>query len=239
MKRKLFALSRRYRAALRAYLKQGGGPRPSPARRLGEETVALGLETVALARIHQTALAALVLPGSLSATRRRMTRQARIFLVEARLAVKKTLRVGTASTIRLNRQNDRFTQRAAQLATANRRLKQGLSVYKTAEKTFAKRGQRDAQVLQESQNLQKHMRHLTHQLLSAQEVERTKISHELHDEVAQALLGIHVRLLTLKKAAQGNKTHLRKVIASTQRAVKQSIQSINRFAHELNIQQPV
>ena len=232
MKRKLFALSRRYRAALREYLKQGGGPRPSPARRLGEETVALGLETVALARIHQTALAALVLPGSLSATRRRMTRKARIFLVEARLAVKKTLRVGTASTIR-------FTQRAAQLATANRRLKQGLSVYKTAEKTFAKRGQRDAQVLQESQNLQKHMRHLTHQLLSAQEVERTKISHELHDEVAQALLGIHVRLLTLKKAAQGNKTHLRKVIASTQRAVKQSIQSINRFAHELNIQQPV
>ena len=238
MKRKLFALSRRYRAALQAYLKQGGGPCPSPARRLGEETVALGLETVALSRIHQAALATLVLPDSLSATRSRVTRQAEIFLAEARLAIEKTPRAGASSTAQLNRQNKLLTQRAAKLVATNRRLERGLAEHKTAEEAFKKSGRHDAKALQESHQLQKHLRHLTHQLLSAQEVERTKISHELHDEVAQTLLGIHVRLLTLKKAAQGNTAHLRKVIASTQRAVKESIQSINRFVHELDIQQP-
>ena len=149
----------------------------------------------------------------------RMTMQAKVFLAEARRTVEKT-------------------PRAAQLAATNRRLKQGLAEHKAAEKEFKKSGRHDAKVLQESQQLQKHLRHLTHQLLSAQEVERTKISHELHDEVAQTLLGINVRLLTLKKAAQGDTANLRKVIASTQRAVKESIQSINRFAHELNIHQP-
>ena len=48
-----------------------------------------------------------------------------------------------------------------------------------------------------------HLRRLTHQILSAQEAERKKISHELRDEIAQTLLGINVRLLTLKRAAQG------------------------------------
>ena len=131
-----------------------------------------------------------------------------------------------------------LTQHTAQLAATNRRLKQGIAEYKTGEKVLKKSGRRDARVLQEAQQLQKHLRHLAHQLLAAQEVERTKLSHELHDEVAQTLLGIHVRLLTLKKAVRGNTANLRKLIASTRRAVKESIQSINRFAHELNIHQP-
>ena len=52
--------------------------------------------------------------------------------------------------------------------------------------------------------LQEHLRHLTHQILAAQEDERKKISRELHDEIAQTLLGINVRLLTLKKGAAAN-----------------------------------
>jgi signal transduction histidine kinase len=82
------------------------------------------------------------------------------------------------------------------------------------------------------------LRHLTHQLLSAQEARRKKLSHELHDGVGQTLLGIHVRLLTLKKTAKGNVAKLTKEIASARRVVKESVQSINRFAHELDIRQP-
>ena len=55
--------------------------------------------------------------------------------------------------------------------------------------------------MKESWRLQKHLRHLTHQILSAQEEKRKKISRELQDEIAQTLLGINVRLLTLKKEA--------------------------------------
>jgi signal transduction histidine kinase len=64
------------------------------------------------------------------------------------------------------------------------------------------------------------------------------MSHELQDEIAQTLLGINVRLLTVKRAAGLNDQSLQKEIASTQRMVGQSVQSINRFAHELERRPP-
>jgi signal transduction histidine kinase len=77
--------------------------------------------------------------------------------------------------------------------------------------------------------MQTHLRHLTHQILSAQEEERKKISRELHDEIAQTLLGINVRLLTLKQAAAVNTKDLKKEIASTQRVVEKSEKTLSRY----------
>lgn len=65
--------------------------------------------------------------------------------------------------------------------------------------------------------------------------ERGEISRELHDEIAQILLRINVRLLTLKKAATLNTKDLIKEIASTQRLVEESVKNINRFAREFGI----
>jgi signal transduction histidine kinase len=47
--------------------------------------------------------------------------------------------------------------------------------------------------------VQERLRHLAHEILLAQEDERKKVSHELQDEIAQTLLGINVRLLSLKQ----------------------------------------
>jgi len=115
-------------------------------------------------------------------------------------------------------------------------LKQGLARRKTLEQALKKSGEHGKKLLEESRRRQKRLRHLTHRLLSAQEAERKKISHELQDEVAQTLLAINVRLLTLKKAARGGKANLTKEIASTQRIVEESVKSINRLAHELDVQ---
>ena len=90
------------------------------------------------------------------------------------------------------------------LAASNRSLKQGIAQRKTVEAALKKSGEHYKALLEESLALQEHLRHLTHQILSAQEEERKKISHDLQDEIAQTLLGINVRLLTLKKAAKGN-----------------------------------
>ena len=136
------------------------------------------------------------------------------------------------------RRSKTLARRGAQLTADNHHLQQGITASKTAAAALKKSGRDGAKLLRESQQLQKHLRHLTHQLLTAQEAERKKLSHELHDEVAQSLLGIHVRLLSLKKAAKGGMANLRKEIASTQRVVRESVQSINSFAYELNIQQP-
>jgi signal transduction histidine kinase len=80
--------------------------------------------------------------------------------------------------------------------------------------------------------LQENLRQLTHQVLKAQEEERQKISQELQDEVAQTLLGINVRLLTLKQQASVNTRGLKDEMASTQRLVTKSAKSVHRVARE-------
>ena len=81
--------------------------------------------------------------------------------------------------------------------------------------------------------MQEHLRQLTHQILLAQEEKRTKISSELHDEIAQTLLGINVRLVTLKQEAAFNTKGLNKEIANTHRLVEKSNKILRRFADEL------
>lgn len=129
-------------------------------------------------------------------------------------------------------------ERSAQLTADHRHLPPDLARSKTAEAVLKKSGRDRAKLLRESHQLQNHLRQLTHRRLSAQEVERKKLSYERQDEIAQTLLGIQVRLLSLKKTAGGSLANLRKDIARTPRVVKDSVQSITRLAHALNIHQP-
>jgi len=138
----------------------------------------------------------------------------------------------------LNRVIETLDQRAADLAASNRSLKHGIARHKTAEVVLKKSVERYKQLLAESLPLRKQLQQLTRGTLSAQENNRKKISHELQDEIAQTLLGINVRLLTVKEAAGVNDQTFQKEIASTQRLVEESVQSINQFARELGSHQP-
>jgi signal transduction histidine kinase len=84
--------------------------------------------------------------------------------------------------------------------------------------------------LKDSLCLQEGLRQLTHQVLTAQEDERKKISCELQDEIAQTLLGINVRLLSLKEEARTNTKDLKNEIASTQQLMVKSARSVRRVA---------
>lgn len=235
MKLQWLALSRRYQAALQKHLQQGPKSRAQPAHRLGQQAVTLGLETLDLARMHKTALTALVLPGCSSATRDRMVKRAGIFFTDAITPIEKTHRAGMESAARLERQNKALSQRNVQLAVANRHLRHGIVRRKAAEETLKTSEERYAKLLKESRHLQKHLQHLSHRILSAQEHERKKMSSDLRDEIAQTLLGINVRLLTLKMGAAAHTEGLAKEIASTQRLVEQSVKTINRFAREISV----
>ena len=120
------------------------------------------------------------------------------------------------------------------LVASNRSLKQGIAQRKIAEECLKQSREHYAALLEESLAMQTHLRRLTHQILTAQEAERKKISHELRDEIAQTLLGIKVRLLTLKRAAKCGAASLKKELANTQRLVRKSVRSINQFARELD-----
>jgi signal transduction histidine kinase len=103
-----------------------------------------------------------------------------------------------------------------------------------ASELACKRGQRDYLRLQrECRQWKEKVRAISHELLSAREEERKKISRELHDVVAQALAGINARLAALKADAAANSGTLVQEIASTQRLVEHSIELIHRFAREL------
>lgn len=88
-------------------------------------------------------------------------------------------------------------------------------------------------LLKESRLMQGQLRHLSHQILLAQEEERKHISRELHDDISQLLTGINVRLAALKIEATANNGSLRKKIANTQRLVERSVAAVHRFAREL------
>jgi signal transduction histidine kinase len=121
------------------------------------------------------------------------------------------------------------------LTASHRSLKQGIVQRKTVEQALKKSAEHSRKLLEESCRLQKHLQRLTHQIISAQEDKRKQISRELQDEIAQTLLGINVRLLTLKKEAAINAGGFKKEIVNTQRLVDKSVRSIKRFAREFDI----
>jgi len=234
MKPKSSGLSQRYVAALEKHLKQGPNASLQPAVKLGREATALGLETLDLARLHEQALANF----ELSHAKNGSTKLAGIFFTEANHPIAETQRAARQGKIHLNRLKETLDQRTEELAASNRQLQRGIVRRKVMEDTFEKSGKHHSKCLQESLQLQKRLRLLTHRVLAAQEDDRASISRELQNEIAQILLGINVRLLTLKQRARNNTRGLKNEIASTQQLVVKSAKTVRRVARELGLHQP-
>jgi signal transduction histidine kinase len=231
MKRNLSMLTRRYASALQKYLKQGQQASLQPARGLGRQAMRLGLETLDVARIHQGVLA--TLEGSHS--RDGIIERAEIFFAETITPIEKTHHAALKTNVRLRQLNKILGRRTVDLAVSNRSLKQGIARRKTVEKALKKSEEHSKKLLEESRRLQKHLQRLAHRIMVAQENKRRKISHDLQDEIAQTLLAINVRLLTLKREATANTEGLEKEIASTERLVDKSVKSIKRYAREFGV----
>jgi signal transduction histidine kinase len=232
MKRELTRLSRRYASALRKHLKEGPQASLHPARGLGRQAVSLGLETLDVAKIHEGALANL----EASSSRDGIIERAEIFFSEAITPIERTHRAALKANTHLLQVHKRLDRRTMDLAARNRSLKQGIVQRKAVESALRKSSDHSKELLKESQHLQQHLQHLAHQIMSAHEDNRRKISQDLRDEIAQTLLGINVRLMALKKDAGVNAESLQKEIASTQRIVDKSMKSIRRFAREVGKQ---
>ena len=229
MKQKLTRLSQRYVTALREHL--NAGPRASlrPALGLGRQAVVLGLETLELARIHERAILTLEATGGKDGIQKR----GEIFFTEAIIPIVETHRAVLQGKIQLNRLNETLGRRTAELAVIHRQLQRGIVWRKAMEDAGEKKGKLHNKCLAESLQLQRRLRQLTHRVLSAQEDERRKISHELQDEIAQTLLGINVRLLSLKREARSSTTGLKNEIASTQRLVLSSARSVRQVGRKI------
>jgi signal transduction histidine kinase len=228
MKRKLFALSERYAKALRTHLQMGFSASLRPALALGRQAVVLGVETLELARMHERAFATL----GPSRTQHRSIRTAEVFFTEAMTPIVETHRAARQSKIELSRLTEKLDKRTAQLASTNDQVQRGIVRRKSVEAALKKSGIYYSKLLKDSLHLQAGLRQLTHHVLAAQETERKKMSHELQNEIAQTLLGINARLLSLKQEARINTHGLKNEIAATQRLVVKSAKSVRRMARK-------
>jgi signal transduction histidine kinase len=229
MKHNWIKFSRRYVTGLRNHLERGAGASPEATRRLGRQAVSIGMETLDLARIHEAALTSLKTPGR----KVLILKRSEIFFNGALTPILETHRAAQECQSDLSRLNETLGRRTAELASTNRQLRLEIAGRKNVEAALKKNGKHYARLLKESFDLQEGLRQLTHHVLMAQEDERQKISTELQDEIAQTLLGINVRLISLKHEARQNTKGFKDELSSTQRLVIESARSLRRVAREL------
>lgn len=233
MKAARVRLAVRYLTSLRAHLRRETPATALRAKALGHSALSQGFVTLDLAIMHQQAVVALAPAFDFAKKRNGALRRAGAFFTEALIPLEIAQRSTRESNAYLQQRNTTLSGHTAELARANRRLKREI-VRRRAGETAVHQGHTHYRKLfLESQVMQKRLRHLTRQILTAQEEERKKISRELHDEVVQTLVGINVELSTLVYGNSPDLRHLKDKIAHTQRLVEHSVDAVHRFAREL------
>ncbi len=224
-----------YQTALRQYLRLGSAASLRPAQRLGRKALALGLETLDLAQIHDQALASSIeaLPVDSSVFRERIVHRAGTFFAEAILPMEATHRTVREANSRLSELNQALSRRTRELLASNRKLAREVTRREAAQESLRKSEEHTVRLLDQSRLLQEQLRMLSRRALSAQEEERKRISRELHDVIAQMLTGINVRLATLITEAAASTRGLSQKISKAQRLVEKSVDIVHRFAREL------
>jgi signal transduction histidine kinase len=117
---------------------------------------------------------------------------------------------------------DRLFRRTACLSETNRRLRASLVERRRATDVAALDSATSAAMLRESRELHHHLLDVTRRVLASDDQEHRRIGSGLQDELLQVLIGIHIRLLLLRKEVTLGARDLHKHIASARRAVRES-----------------
>ncbi len=119
------------------------------------------------------------------------------------------------------------------LSVSNAELKQEIARRQAVEEALRKSELHQRDLLEESRHMQAQLRTMSHRLIQAREEERKRISRDLHDEISQTLVGIHVQLESLARETTINPRLLRRKIVRTQRLVEKSVTIVHQFAVKL------
>jgi signal transduction histidine kinase len=224
--------SRQYKTALRTHLDQKGRANPLVTEQIGNQIRLTGLPMLDFARLHENVVVMEILPGCPPRKQASLIRKAGNFFA-ATISASITENESSRNASHLEKIIESLSERTVELAATNRQL--GLEIIELGKvETTLRESERDSLgALEKSEALQKQLRDLFRRILSTQEEERKKISRELQNVVAQALLAINVRLATLKKEAGMNTRGLDHNISQTQKIITKSTDIVHQFAREL------
>ncbi len=226
-------LSARYLIALRAHLRIKGPGNGDRAQGVGRAALGAGLATSDMAFMHERALVKLAASSDLINWRSESIRRTGYFLAQVLVPFSAAQRATRQANRLLRQRNETLRLHTAALARGNRRLEREIIRRKTGEAAVLQGKAQYQKLFMESQIMQRKLRKLTHQIISAQEEERKEISRELHDEVVQTLVGINVQLSALGRGAAVGLEAFKAKIVQTQRLVENSVNAVHRFAREL------
>ncbi|HEX2852016.1 MAG TPA: sensor histidine kinase [Opitutaceae bacterium] len=226
-------LSGRYLTSLRLHLRGERMRNGDRAQGFGRVALASGLATLDLARMHAEALATLASTSDFTAAPSHLLKRSGLFLTQALIPLEAAQRATREANRLLLQRNETLRLHTAALAKVNRQLERAITRRLAAEVAILEAKGQYQKLFLASQVMQKKLRELTRQIISAQEQERKDISRELHDEVVQPLVGINVHLAALSKGSPAGLRTLKAKIARTQRLVENSVNAVHRFAREL------
>lgn len=226
-------LSTRYLTALRAWLRPHAPNGTDGARRLGQVALAHGLGSLDVAAIHGRSWSTLASASDFFAGHEGAATRADQFLTQALVPIEAAHRATRQSNRQLSEHIVTLRRAARALSESKRELEREVARRRAAERASLRSQEEYRTLLLESQAMQKKLRQLTRQVLSAQEEERKHISRELHDEVVQTLAGINVELSALGRGTEVSLRTLKAKIARTRRVVENSVRAVHRFAREL------
>ncbi len=135
--------------------------------------------------------------------------------------------------ITARKQVEEARRRLETLTDANRALNEEIAKRQEVEKALKESERHQRLLLKQAQAAHEQLQHLSRQVLHAQEEERKRISRELHDEIAQMLVGINVQLAATTRKKTDNPRALREQLARMRQLVTRSIDSVHEFAREL------
>ena len=116
---------------------------------------------------------------------------------------------------------------------SNVKLKQEIIRRQAAEEVVCQARVEETRLLKQSRQQELRLRDLSHQVLQVQEAERKRVSRELHDVIAQTLIGINIHVSTLAQETKGIISGLQERIENTSTMVGESLGVVHRFAHDL------
>ena len=232
----LSKLSDTYLTALRTHLEQDSKTGMQEAQAFGEEAAIQGLETLELAKIHDQALAELVLPDQSTSKREMRIKRASLFFAEANRPIEETHKIALKAKGLINQAEEALAVGTLELSKSKCLVKRGIAERKLAVNSLKISEEESAKLLKEAHILERHLRTIYQKILAEDEDERKKTSLRLNDEIAQTLLGIQVRMQVLKNEVAVHDAALSKEMATTQQLVDESVGFITPFFHESDTQ---